>query len=116
LIDDGLEREAGDVKEIAAFDFARVANGIFGAFANDVEFAFKGQVVGEVLVAANEDLAHERLGGFGRFAEGSIVRRYRSPAKEPLAFFGNNGGKNFFALGPLSAVVGKEDHANAVFA
>jgi hypothetical protein len=61
LIDNGLVGKAGDVELMAAGHFG-VADGVLGAFADDVELALEGHVIGELRVAPDEDLAHERLG------------------------------------------------------
>ena len=67
LVDECLIREARNVEPFVRI--LAVPNRLFRTLADDVELAFEGHVVGELRIAADENLAHERLGGLGRSAQ-----------------------------------------------
>src|SRR5437868_14651698 len=84
FIDHTLERETGDVKEIATIHFAGIANGRFGKFADDIELALEGHVVGELGIAADEYLPHEGFGIPGGSSQRIIIGGDRAPSEETL--------------------------------
>ena len=114
FVDAGLERQAGDVEELAASHLAGEADDIRRALADDVELALEGHVVAELRVAANEDLPHARLAGLGRLANHGIIRRHRAPAEQRLPFLDDDLPEDFFALSALLRVRRQIDHSHPI--
>ncbi len=115
LIDQRLVRQAGDVP-IFTSGKARPANLVGGALANDEQLPLKRHIIGNLRIAPDENLPHERLGRPRRFAQRAIVPGHIAPADDVLALFGANLAENLLAFLPLMGVGGKIDYAGAVMA
>ena len=86
-----------------------------GALSDDVQFAFKGVLVGgQTLAAPDEDLPHGRLDLAGGLAQAGVVGGHDPPAEQRLAFLGDDAFDGLLALGALTIVRRQEDHADAV--
>ena len=115
LIDDGAGREAGRIEEVAAGDFAAVANRVFSALADDVELALKGQrVVALHLATADEDLTLKRLAQLGSVAQGRVASRHVPPAEQALPLFFDDAGEALFADLALGGIRRQKQHAHSV--
>ena len=106
-------RQAGDIPIFAAGktgppDF------IGGPFADYEKFPLERQVIGELRVAADEHLPHERLGRAGGFAERGIFGGEITPADDVLALLGDDFAENLFALAAFGGVGREKDDAGAV--
>jgi len=89
---------------------------VVGALADHVELALEVELVGDLRVAADEHLAHERLAGAGRVAEHAVVRLHRAPADHRLALGLNDLLEFLLDLAPDRGVARQEDDATAVLA
>ena len=107
-------RQAGDVKPFAAGNFPAVADLLLRQLADDVKLALKCLVVLQRRIAPDENLHHVRLGGHGGFAKRRIVRRDVAPAKQRLAFAGNDFGERGLDRFALRRIFRHEQHADAV--
>ncbi len=114
FIEQRLEGEAGDVKELAAADLPRITNCALGALADDIELALEGQLVGQLCVALDKNLSDRRLGGFRSGAQGGVVCRDRSPAEHSLAFFLHDLGEKFFTFRALIGLLRQKNHSHAI--
>ena len=118
FVDDGAAGEAGDVEAVGLL-VAAVAQGLFGAFADDIELAFEGErVVADECggVAADKDLADEGFAGDGGGPERVVAGRHGAPAEQLLAFLLENLGEGLLELGTASVVFGQKDHPYSVVA
>jgi hypothetical protein len=98
---------------------AVVANRLFRALADHIEFALEGQRVAAIQgvgVAANEDLAHERLAGNGGGAQRAVVGGHVAPAQHRLPFLGHNLLELRLEGAARIGVFGQKDHAHAILA
>ena len=86
FVDNRARGEAGKVETFTTGQRSSThagANRVLRLFANHIKFAFKGQLIttGQAVgVAADKNLAHERLTRFGAVAQARIIDRHRTPA------------------------------------
>src|SRR5262249_52460634 len=66
--------------------------------------------------APDENLADDRLDGFGRGAEQGVLRWYGPPAEHRVPLFTYNLLEQLLALPPVVRIRRQEHHADAVFA
>ena len=113
FVHNGARRQAGDIK---IFVVPGIADRIGGAFANDVEFAFKCHGVGQVGTATNENLPHNGFARPGGETQIEVVGGHFAPAEDFLSFFLDNildDLTRFLTDGPVP-VIGHENHADSV--
>ena len=114
LVDEGLEREAGNVPVLRPVDGGH-PDLVVGPLPDDVELPLEGHLV-EGRVPADEDLPDERLGGLGRLSQRGIVGRHRPPADERLALGLDDLLEALLDSAALDPVAGEEDQAGPVLA
>ena len=115
LVDDGARRQGRNV-EALALPFRQAADRMFGGLADDEQFALEGILVGSLLAASDEHLAHQRFDRFYAFTQTAVVHRHIAPAQQCLSFGLDLVGDDFFAGSPCFCIAWQEQHADAVFA
>ncbi len=108
FVDQGLRREAGDVKSLSLRKL-RTEDGVLDSLANDVEHSLERAPIDAGGPAADQDLGKARFGCFGRWTNAGIVGRHLSPSEKPLSFFLHHPGKDGATLHCLGRV-GREEH------
>ncbi len=89
---------------------------MLGGLADDEQLALERVLVGRLLAATDEHLAHHGLDRFHALAQPLVVHRHVAPAQQRLAFGLDLVGDDFFAGGARFRVARQEQHADAVFA
>ena len=89
----------------------RRADLVVGTLADDVQLALELVLVGGLGAAADEHLAHERLGGLGRLAQHGVVGRHGARSRGDLALRTAHVREHFFDLAALRRVARHEDVA-----
>ena len=114
LVDDRAARHAGHVILFAVLELERLDVGA-GGLADDVELAFKRILDDDVIAAANEDLAYDRLFGTdgGRHRH-LVVHRHIAPTQQHLALELDGPLHLLLARQTRSVFLGQKDHAHAV--
>ncbi len=87
---------------------------VLDAPADDVQLAFKGQIVLQRTLAADEYLPDDRHGVAHRRTQRRGIDRHSSPAENGLSLFAHHTFKRPFANLPAAFVGRQEDHADAV--
>ena len=113
LVDQRLVRQRNDVPELRAAD-GRHADLVVRALADHIELALEVRLVERLRPAADEHLAHERLGCLGGFAQRGVVRGHAARAEIHLAFGLHHAREHFFDLAALRRIARHEDVAGRV--
>ena len=110
---DGAAREGRHVEE-ALLGQIRLGNFVFGALADQVQFALELVLI-HSLAAADENLLDVGLAVARFAADGGAIDGRVAPAEHGEAFFGDDALQNAFALQAVVAFHRKERHAHSVF-
>ena len=115
LVNDGPAAERRDV-EVAARRDRRARYGLLDEPADDIEFALERHVLDQAGRPIDEDLANQRLGGFGTRAQARVLCRDVAPAQEMQTFVRDHLLEQAEAFDAADLVLREEDHAHAVAA
>src|SRR5262249_59168655 len=81
---------------------------------DDIELALEGLGVGDAGSPCDEDLLEGGLDGLRARPDGRVVRGYRAPAEDRLAFLGDDGLERGAAARGLGRIPRQEDEAGSV--
>ena len=115
LVHQSAAGKAADVP-VAGAVLGRAADLGVRALADDVELPLEGQIVLQFGVFADEHLPDMGFGGFGGFAERTVVGGHGTPTEEVLPFGLDDLLEGHFQFAALPRVAGQVHHAHAVLA
>ena len=94
-------------------EFVGLANHLLADYE---KFSLERILIGAVVTAAHEELAHERLGRLDALAQTGVVDGNVAPAEHLLSFGLDNAFDDPFAVRPGPGGLGHEQHPDAIFA